>query len=199
VRTRNRRLSGLLAGGPLILLLIAVLSGCGGHTATSRRFDSGSSGVSVFTPSDSDLTAITDAFNSYEQLPTTCLGGAVTSGSHFGSDGANSWAVVVFERPSNCVVTTDPAPGASTPYTLALSNIAPWSAQTSTVMAVFEAQSGSSWQMNSLQSSPFPCPVPNGGEPGKGNAAIPEAVLQAWGLSYAPNCAQVFTPDEPGR
>lgn len=209
---RSRRFS-LFAG----MIAIALgLAGCGSHRVVGSKTSASApastipspigasttignaSGVVVFQPTSTDISAIETAFQTWEMLPATCPVQAVSM-EHFATISATgtSWAIAGFQPASTCVLPAAAGSDGTPPGTFDPTDYGPFQPNVP-VIGVFEQMSGATWQMNEEGSNPFPCPAPGGVAPQSGNAALPPPVLAAWQLSYAQNCAAVSYTPEPG-
>lgn len=154
-------------------------------------------GVVVGKLSAADVASITAAFNAWEALPSTCQGVMEPGTGRLAIITATgvSWAIATFEPMSGCVENLKPAGPGQAPRTVPIAQIAPWGG--TPPIGVFEADASGGWSMNDEGGMPFPCPALGGAAPGPGNGSLPPAVLQAWGMSYAANCAEVYFPPQP--
>jgi hypothetical protein len=154
-------------------------------------------GVDVEKLSDSDAQALVEAFESWEDLPSTCPAEIVPNSAKVAviSRTGDSWAIAAFEPAPSCVFPHVIGPGLPT-STFDPQDHGPFVPGITTI-GVFEGSGGNAWVMNEEGGAPFPCPAPGGAAPGPGNGAIPGSVLTAWGLAYAANCITVLYPLEP--
>lgn len=176
------------------LVLTVVVAACSGTTSL-RAWLSG--GATVLTPSASDLTSLSNAFHAAYDFPSTCPI-VITPGSYkFASDdNGTRWAFARFSPAPSCSLISGGKPVTDFAHVPPFNND-PTGQTAITVRYTFERPDDGSWQVNTGSGRPFPCPAPNGTPPGTGNGSFPKPVLQAWGLSYARGCANVFFPQFP--
>jgi hypothetical protein len=159
--------------------------------ATSPTIAQSSTGAKAITPSADDCAAIAQAYG--KVASTTCpivpvpgtLKEAVieTSGA--------KWAFGQMEAKPGCLIPDGTGHGVDPNSLYPLSS----SPENS---GVFERPPEGTWQLNYVESIPFPCPATE--TPGPNNAFLPLAVLRAVGVPYATTgCDQVALPTLPGR
>jgi hypothetical protein len=193
-----------LASG--VLEPTSTTTGVPGRTSTTNPADysgvattiANSAGVKVLAPTTADLTSLSAAFNSWEDMQPTCGGQAIRGTVKVATieSTGDSWAIASFEPASSCVDYVAPGAGASS-QTIPPDQVPPFEEVPGPPIGVFEKMSGGNWIMNEEGGTVFPCPAPNGAPPGPGNGSLPAQVLAAWGLSYATNCSNVNYPQEP--
>lgn len=179
-----RRCRRVLAGAT-----VAVVASCG---------SSGVPGVSVRSPTTTDLAQLVEAFNSWELLPPTCRAEIIRSSVRVATIDSSgvSWAMAAFRHGPHCTSTAKNS--AHTTIEVPIDQIGPWGRIPQPPIGIFQRSPGAAaWQMNDEGGHPFPCPGPGGTPPSPGNGALPAPVLAAWHLKYATNCANVVYPMRP--
>lgn len=156
-------------------------------------------GTVTVTSGESTISAITAAFNAWEQLPETCLGQVVPGTAEEAEivSQHQGWAIAHFRHSNPCTDSLAPMYYGGPPRPLTINQIGPWGEPV--VIGVFERTDRGAWQMNQEGGTPFPCPAPGGATPGLDNGSVPPSVLSAWGLKYAADCASVHYPVQPAR
>ena len=154
-------------------------------------------GATATTPSTSDLAAISKAFDGAFDMPPSCPTVPVPGSYRFATDSdGTSWAYSTFGPGPNCQLNFAQKPVTNL-ATVPPFNNDPKGTIAATVRFTFERPSGESWRINAGSGNPFPCPASDGVAPGEGNGSFPKSVLQAWGLSYAQGCANVYFDQFP--
>jgi len=166
------------------LLFVGAFAGCGRSASLSS---------SQGTPTD--VSAITTAFNTWEGLPSSCLGMMNTESLKVALVSEVGWAIATFRPPRDCTKSLGPALPGGPPRTVPIASIGPWG-ESSPPLGVFERLPGSPWRMNEEGGVPFPCPAPGGAPPGPYNGALPPRVVEEFNLKYAPDCANVSYPKQ---
>lgn len=175
---------------------ILFVTACGTTTSGVSRAN-GSPSATAYTPKAADLSAITDTYNRTLGLTDPCRAVVKPGSYRFAQDSSGvRWALASFIPVSSCV---EYRGGVSPPVTLPQWRINPFTADQAQGVAVslpetFKKPVGQDWIAVAPSGNPFPCPPPHGQAPGAGNGAFPKVVLDAWGLSYAANCASVLFP-----
>jgi len=157
-----------------------------------------STGVTVLAPSTSTEQALEVAFDGWERLPSTCPAKVIAGSARVAAvPGGVNWAMAQFQPASSCSYSLPPATPGGPARPIPPQMVGPFANTNGPPVGIFEQQSGGPWVMNEEGGEPFPCPAPEGIAPGPGDGALPAAVLAAWGLSYAPDCAFPSYPPQP--
>jgi hypothetical protein len=149
--------------------------------ATAPPASEATTGAVGFTPSKDDLAGIGVAYQQFmnfkechvEPVPGQ-LKTAVVSATNV------EWAFGPIRPVAGCTIPSDGKQ--IDPMTAYPFQVAPDAA------GVFEKQPGSSWQMNWVESLPFPCPTPTNAPEGTNSPYVSLSVLNAVGVHYAPGC-----------
>lgn len=154
-------------------------------------------GAAAITLTSADLTAIGVAFAQFTSF-TACAVQPVPGQMKAAVVTATGvkWAFGPLQPVAGCTVNVDGAP--VSPY-----RTPPFGGE-GTSSAVFTDPPGGTWQVNWLESDPFPCPADLNKtrlSPGPGSPAVPLAVLNAVGVlwSSSPKCntASEYIPTTP--
>lgn len=160
-----------------VLLALLLLWGCGSSEPASTR-----------AASADDLSAFTATFVARERVPDTCPAQVVPGSVKVAKvkETGITWAIALIEPAPRCRY----AGGVNDPPLVGPGDHLPWVPEQQ-VLSVFERKEGGPWEMNSDAGTPFPCPAPNGIQPGPGNGSLPPSVLRAFHLRYAEDCSTI--------
>lgn len=155
-------------------------------------------GAMATRPAAPDEAALITAFGKWEHLPTTCPATTVSGSERFATVTASGteWAIAKFQPAPSCSYSLAPVTPGGPERAVAPNSIGPF-AEPGGPLGVFEKMTGGPWTMNEEGGRPFPCPAPDGAQPGLYNGALPAAVLTVWGLNYASTCAFPVYPLQP--
>lgn len=149
-------------------------------------------------PTDSGRAGLEEAFATWERLPSTCPADVVPGSMRFArtTDGT-MWAIARFMPSPSCSHSLAPEVPGGPHRVVPPGMVGPFGRTSGPPLGVFQQKQGGDWVMNQEGGDPFPCPAQGGLEPGPGNGALPAAVLGAWEMTYASDCAFPQYPQRP--